>query len=88
MATGLFVKARDLSEQTGALVEKVISSGDTCYITKDGRAKAVLMDIQRYNALMDLVEDAELPSEELLNEKAEHVSVRRILSQNAPKASP
>jgi len=76
MATGRFVGTRELLNQGDALVRDIGISGDTCYITEDGRAKAVLLDINRYNALMDLIEDSELPSSESSNE---HVSVREIL---------
>jgi len=35
-------------------------SGGTCYITDSrGRARAVLLDIDRYNAMMDALEDNE-----------------------------
>ena len=84
MATGVFVNARDLSKQGDKLVREIGTSGDTCYITKGGRAKAVLLDIQRYNAMMDLLEEAELPNDlELKPENAGRLSVRGILRESS-----
>lgn len=84
MATGVFVNARELSKQGDKLVREIGASGDTCYITKGGRAKAVLLDIQRYNALMDLLEEAESPNDhEFLPENASRLSVRGILRESS-----
>jgi PHD/YefM family antitoxin component YafN of YafNO toxin-antitoxin module len=33
-----------------------ICAGKACIITKDGRARAVLLDIDRYNAMVDALE--------------------------------
>ena len=81
MATGRFVATKELRAKADALVKDIGASGETCYITEDGKAKAVLMDINRYNALMDLVEDAELPTTEpeIKPENRERISVRGIL---------
>lgn len=56
-----FVGAEKLSDQSNTLLRNVSETGEPCYITEDGKAKAVLMDINKYNALMDLVEEAEHP---------------------------
>jgi PHD/YefM family antitoxin component YafN of YafNO toxin-antitoxin module len=85
MACGRFVGTSELSNQGDALVHELGASGDTCYITEDGRAKAVLLDINRYNALMDLIEDSELPTNEIRSEFKEQVSVRGILRDSHPR---
>lgn len=54
-----FIKSQELKNGSESLLRELTDTGDTCYITQDGKAKAVLMDIQRYNALMDLVEESE-----------------------------
>ena len=80
MATGRFVRTNELVDHADALVRDIGQSGDTCYITEDGKAKAVLLDINSYNALLDLVEDSELPSEtESQRETRETFSVKGIL---------
>lgn len=82
MASGRFVGTSELSNHGDALVRDISVSGDTCYITEDGRAKAVLLDINRYNALMDLIEEAELPTvtdTDIKPESRERISVRGIL---------
>jgi prevent-host-death family protein len=59
MGEGNFVGANELQKKPDQLLRKVAATGETCYITQDGKAKAVLLDVNRYNALMDIVEDAE-----------------------------
>lgn len=41
--------------------EKPAHTGAPCYITEDGKAKAMVMDINRYNGLMDPIEEIESP---------------------------
>ena len=48
-------------EAAKAAPREVGASGETRFITKAGKAKAVLLDINRYRALMDIVEEAETP---------------------------
>ena len=88
MACGRFVGTSELLNQGDALVRDIGASGDTCYITEDGKAKAVLLDINRYNALMDLIEDSELPAgNEIRSEFQERVSVRDILGNSNQRAT-
>ena len=80
MASGRFARARDLQHSSSSLLKAVSSTGEPCYITEDGRARAVLMDINRYNALMDLVEETESPHENKVgDETRQHVSVQGII---------
>jgi PHD/YefM family antitoxin component YafN of YafNO toxin-antitoxin module len=79
-ASGRFVRAHELQLNSQSLLRDINASGEPCYITEDGKAKAVLMDINRYNALMDLVEEAEHPHEhEVGEETRQHVSVKGII---------
>ena len=64
MASGRFVPAQELTRNPGQVVKGVNSTGEPCYITEDGKAKAVIMDINQYNALMDLMEEHESPKHE------------------------
>lgn len=84
MATGRFVGTKELLSNADALVRDIGKSGDTCYITEDGKAKAVLLDINSYNALMDVVEDAELPATEteIRPESRDNISVKGILRKS------
>jgi PHD/YefM family antitoxin component YafN of YafNO toxin-antitoxin module len=78
-----FVGADELQSNPRDLLEDITTFGTTCYITEDGKAKAVLMDINRYNALMDLVEEAESPQkQEEAHETREYASVRTILKNS------
>ena len=84
MASGRFVRTNDLQQNSNTLLRDLTELGETCYITENGRAKAVLMDINRYNALMDLVEEAESPKEhEVAEETRHHISVRAILGRSS-----
>jgi PHD/YefM family antitoxin component YafN of YafNO toxin-antitoxin module len=83
MASERFVGTSELQEHSRALLDDITTSGTTCYITEGGKAKAVLMDINRYNALMDLLEESENPAgEKDAGEDTRHyssVSVREII---------
>ncbi|HYG73858.1 MAG TPA: hypothetical protein VEK08_02405 [Planctomycetota bacterium] len=83
MPSGRFVRANELQQKSISLLRDLSVSGEPCYITEDGKAKAVLMDINRYNALMDLVEEAESPKDHdhVGDETRKHVSVRGIISR-------
>jgi len=78
-----FVPTEELQTNPRDLLDDITTFGTTCFITEDGKAKAVLMDINRYNALMDLVEDAESPRESEGDETREYASVRTILKNSS-----
>jgi len=59
MPVARFVGTSELADKSNVLLKDISSSGQTCYITEHGKAKAVLMDIHRYHALMDLIEETE-----------------------------
>lgn len=84
MATGTFVKTKELTANASALVRDVCSTNELCFITEDGKAAAVLMSINRYNALMDIVEESEHPSSEpeVRRESRERITVKGILRQS------
>jgi PHD/YefM family antitoxin component YafN of YafNO toxin-antitoxin module len=82
MAARRFVGTNEFQQKPSSLLKKVTSSGETCFITQDGKATAVLIDINRYNALMDLVEDGESPAENnrgIGDETRQCVSIKGIL---------
>ena len=82
MASGRFVGTSELQTNPNTLLEDIIASGETCFITENGRAKAVLMDIHRYNCLMDIVEEAEnLKNHSPGDETRKHISVKAILQR-------
>ena len=85
MPSGRFVRANDLQHNSSILLRDLNASGEPCYITEDGKTKAVLMDINRYNALMDIVEETESmhhKEHEFGDETRKHVSVRGIISKS------
>jgi hypothetical protein len=80
MAAGRFVGTAELQGIPSNLLRDLSETGETCFITEEGRAKAVLMDINRYNALMDLVEESENPGgHDAGGDARENASVRTIL---------
>jgi PHD/YefM family antitoxin component YafN of YafNO toxin-antitoxin module len=85
MPSGRFVRAHELQLNSQTVLRDLNASGEPCYITEDGKAKAVLMDINRYNALMDIIEEAESGHHhhhEVGDETRKHVSVRGIISKS------
>lgn len=78
-----FVGAEKLSDSSNTLLRNVTETGEPCYITEDGKAKAVLMDINKYNALMDLVEEAEQHPQPVVAAPAHPHSVRSILESSS-----
>jgi prevent-host-death family protein len=83
MSSDRFVVASELPRKSKTLLRSVTETGEPCYITEDGRAKAVLMDIHRYNALMDLLEEAEHPELVEQYHVSTEVSVRSILERSS-----
>lgn len=58
------VSATDAGRALPGLLNKISTSEGACYITDgDGRARAVLLDIDRYNAMMDALEDQAGPAD-------------------------
>lgn len=58
------VSATDAGRALPGLLSKISTSEGACYITDgDGRARAVLLDIDRYNAMMDALEDQAGPTD-------------------------
>ncbi len=52
------VSATDAGRALPGLLSKISTGEGACYITdRDGRARAVLLDVDRYNAMMDALED-------------------------------
>lgn len=84
MPIGRFVPSQELQAAPQNYLRHVVDSGEPCYITEDGKAKAVLMDINRYNQLMDLVEEAESPKGgDVGDETRKLASVRTILKRSS-----
>jgi PHD/YefM family antitoxin component YafN of YafNO toxin-antitoxin module len=83
MPSGRFVGTDELQINSVNLIDDITNSGETCFITENGKARAVLMDIHRYNALMDLIEEAESPKTAHPGEETrKHISVRGILQRS------
>ncbi len=52
------VSATDAGRALPGLLNKISTGEGACYITDgNGRARAVLLDIDKYNAMMDALED-------------------------------
>jgi PHD/YefM family antitoxin component YafN of YafNO toxin-antitoxin module len=81
MASGRFVAVKDLKKPE-PLLRDVAQSGETCYITDGGKAKAVIIDISRYNAMMDLIEEGEAVKDaKPAAEVSDEANVREILKK-------
>ena len=51
-----FVSKEKAVSRLNELIAEISRDGTPCYITEGGRARAVLLDVDRYHALMDAVE--------------------------------
>lgn len=51
--------ASEVREQLSRILKSLSENQEPVFITQHGKAKAVLMDIDRYNTLMQLLEDLE-----------------------------
>lgn len=85
MSTTRFVRSQELKKPR-TLLKEMSDKGETCFITEDGKAKGVLMDIHRYHALMDLVEEAETGKNhsEVGHETRKLVSVKKFIAKKRP----
>ena len=83
MSSCRFIATDELQKEPSALLREISDTGEPCYITQNGKAKAVIVDINRYNALMDLVDEAEsLKQKEIGDETRKCASVRGILKES------
>lgn len=53
----MFLSAQEIRDQFQSVVTDVSEAGKACFITENGRARAVIVDIDRYNAMLDFLED-------------------------------
>jgi prevent-host-death family protein len=49
----------EVRNRIGSLLNRLRETGEPIFISRHGRAKAVLLSVDRYNAMMDLLEDRE-----------------------------
>ena len=56
----MFMSANEMQDKLGSVVNELnTEENQTCFITSEGQTKAVLVDIDRYNAMMDALEAAD-----------------------------
>ena len=69
----IFLSCTELQGQVEDVVSGVSEKGKACYITEDGRTRAVIVDIDHYNAMLDAIEASEDP---------DHVAARQIIKSH------
>ena len=88
MGNTRFVRANEL-KKPNTLLRRMNDTGETCFITEGGKAKGVLMDVHRYHALMDLVEEAETvkhaKEDEIGKSTRELVSVKGMIKKRTTR---
>ena len=67
----------EMRQQFAEVFTDVIEGGKAYYITEEGRARAVLVNVDRYHAMMDALEDFGGEGEELGEEMIASVLQRR-----------
>ena len=53
------IPASEVRSRLATVLNDVERDGEPCFITQHGRSKAVLMSMDRYQAMMDIMEDRE-----------------------------
>lgn len=53
------VTASEVEQRISAVLDQVKSSGEPLFIVREGRAEAVVLGVEQYIAMMDLLEDLE-----------------------------
>ena len=76
-----FVSKEEALSRLGEVLKAISTDGGPCYITVDGRARAVLLDIDRYHSLMDAIESMEASPEH----HADLELIERLIASEARK---
>jgi prevent-host-death family protein len=53
------VTASEVEQRISAVLDQVKASGEPLFIVREGRAEAVVLGVEQYIAMMDLLEDLE-----------------------------
>lgn len=59
----------EVRDQMSQIMKDIAKEGNTCFITQYGKAEAVMISFERFNEMMNLLED-------VLDEKDELLAVR------------
>jgi len=51
-----FIPRAELPESFDTVLNELARSGDEYYVTDSGRPRAVLIDVDKYHAMMDMIE--------------------------------
>ena len=62
-----FISKEKALERLDALLTEIQAQGSPCYLTEGGQAKAVLLDVDRYNAMMDALEEKDTAADREAN---------------------
>jgi prevent-host-death family protein len=57
--TMTILPTNEVRNRIGSLLNRLRETGEPIFISRHGQAEAVLLSVDRYNAMMDLLEDRE-----------------------------
>jgi len=57
--TVTILPTNEVRSRIGSLLNRLRETGEPIFISRHGQAEAVLLSVDRYNAMMDLLEDRE-----------------------------
>ena len=57
--TMTILPTNEVRNRIGSLLNRLRKTGEPIFISRHGQAEAVLLSVDRYNAMMDLLEDRE-----------------------------
>ena len=69
--TVTILSTNEVRNRIGSLLNRLRETGEPIFISRHGRTEAVLLPVDRYNAMMDLLEDREDELDVTLGQRAQ-----------------
>ena len=51
-----FLPRSEMADRFDSVVEELMRSGSACYVVESGKPRAVILDVDKYHAMMDIIE--------------------------------
>ena len=77
-----FHSSGEISERFDKIVKELGDSGSACFVTDGGEPKAVLLDLNKYHAMMDIIEMQDTAGDP----KIDAAMMKAILEKTEPDA--
>ncbi len=77
-----FHSSGEISERFDKIIKELGDSGSACFVTDGGEPKAVLLDLSKYHAMMDIIETQDALGDARISAD----TMRAILEKTEPDA--